>query len=125
MPRPEQTPAPQFKGLPYGFNDQANAMSETVAQQEDFPAFAAPDDSQTAGSEPDFQPAGDEEAFLFGATDRPDEPVTSGVPFGPGADFSRYSYESDNEFLARVSKQLESNPSKDVQEFRRLIAKGL
>jgi hypothetical protein len=94
-----------------------------VSEQQDFPQFAAPDEG--AGPEETFVAANDEQAFLFGQTDRPQEAITTGVPVGPGADFSRFAAETDQQFLARVDQALVANPSKDVQDFRRLIAKGL
>src|SRR5438874_762089 len=46
------------------------------------------------GPEP-HQPANPEEQFLFSQSDRPNEPITHGAPFGPGANTVRGAFSSD------------------------------
>lgn len=77
MPRPEQTPPARFSGLPYGTNALVNSESEEFNDIDD-------SDDEILTDEEDFQPANDDEAFLFSGTDRPDEPITAGMGFGPG-----------------------------------------
>ena len=74
MPRPGQTPQPQYKrspSMPYGSVGPANAARP--GQQ--------PQQRQTQPQQTQGSPIED---FLFGATQRPTEPVTAGAPFGPG-----------------------------------------
>ena len=47
---------------------------------------------------------------LLGPTHRPDEPVTHGAPFGPGANFTQASYEDDRTFALRVADTLATDP---------------
>jgi hypothetical protein len=101
MPEPGQTPQPMFKGLPYGENVEANE--------------ADIDDELFGDDEDDYTPAGAEEEFLLGPTDRPDEPLTAGVGFGPGADATRFAVESDGELLGRVAERIIADPAADPQ----------
>jgi hypothetical protein len=47
---------------------------------------------------------------LFAPTDRPDEPITAGVPFGPGPGITRLPSETDRAFALRVADLLEQRP---------------
>ena len=57
------------------------------------------------GPEP-HQPANPEEQFLFSQTDRPNEPITHGAPFGPGANTVRGAFSSDADVVQQVAAQL-------------------
>ena len=39
-------------------------------------------------------------------TDRPDEPITTGLPFGPGANFLRLPNETDDRYRSRIASSL-------------------
>lgn len=100
MPEPGQTPQPAFERgdeLAYGEATEANALSDALDEQlaEEF----ADDDEEDA-------PAGMEEEFLYGPSDRPGEPISAGASFGPGPDASRFGYESDQALLERVAAQM-------------------
>lgn len=43
----------------------------------------------------------------FGPSDRPDEPITHGAPFGAGANFVALPYEDEFTFRHRVADELE------------------
>ncbi len=60
-------------------------------------------------------PGGDPyEEALFAPSDRPDEPITAGVPFGPGPSFSRLPVETERAFAVRVARILEDSPGADA-----------
>lgn len=48
---------------------------------------------------------------LFGPSRRPNEPVTHGAPFGPGADFTPLPQETDRAFMLRVADDLTQSPA--------------
>lgn len=54
-------------------------------------------------------------AALTRPTDFPNEPVTAGHFGGPGVDFIRSRYETDDDFFNRVATELESSP--EVNQF--------
>lgn len=72
-----------------------------------------------------FAPAGPEEQFLYSQTDKPDEPLTAGAPFGPGPSSTR-PYESSDQFLRRVSSVLDrtSKVPPEVKAFLDRAAAG-
>lgn len=88
-------PAPEFRAgqgtpqaLPYGQATQLNAQAQVAQQaqpQSPAVATAAPPPSETAaspaaGASPEpFKPQTPEDQFLFGQTQRPNEPVTAGM----------------------------------------------
>jgi hypothetical protein len=115
-----QTPEVQFKGLPYGDNQDINDQLDAV------PDFAMADQGEPP---PDQQegPSTPETDFLFGPSDRPDEPITAGVPVGPGPDVTRRLYETDEQFLGRVARTLVSAPGADrsLQAFAKKVERGL
>ena len=93
MPKPGVTPQPAVKrgaDLPYG---EATAVNDLAAR--------AP-----APQQQDFAPTGQDQSYLFGPTDRPGEPITTGAPFGPGADVSRHAFETDSQMADRVAEAL-------------------
>ncbi len=119
MPRPEQTPVARYQGLPYGANAVANAgidAAEDMDQEVD----------EGFDEQDEFQPADEDEAFLFSPTDRPDEPVTSGMSFGAGSDFSRFAHESNADMLNRVADSITTDPaaSKEVRAFAARVKRG-
>jgi len=73
-----------------------------------------------------FQPEGEEEEFLFGPSDRPAEPITTGAPFGPGADVVRRSFQSDDQLVAQVAERIAADPRapKVLRAFSRRALEG-
>lgn len=47
---------------------------------------------------------------LFGPSDRPNEPITSGAPFGPGPAFVPTPQEDSRTFMLRVADSLSQTP---------------
>lgn len=84
-----------------------------------------PEFQDTSQDEP-YQAASPQEQFLFGATDRPDEPTSHGAPFGPGANFTKFAYENDGQFMSRVATNLGSDPNAttEVRNFVARITRG-
>jgi hypothetical protein len=118
MARAGEAPSPAFERgneLPYGVAAAANrGVTGLVAQEPPLPP------------EEPFKPANPQEAFLFSPTDRPGEPATHGAPIGPGADYTPHTYESDQEFLARVAGELDTpDASREVRDFVRRVRQGL
>src|SRR2546427_554516 len=92
-----ETPTPEFKqgtDLPYGGAQAANSLMGMVGPLNP--------------PEP-HQPQGPEDQFLFSQSDRPNEPVTSGAPFGAGANVVHGSFQSDDEVVAQVAQQLQGS----------------
>jgi hypothetical protein len=122
MPSNGQVRSPEYKrgdSLAYGQASQANRMAPTLADHID----------ELNANEPppeDFSPSG-EDNFLFAPTDRPEEPVSAGAPFGAGPDFTKYAYESDEQFLQRSLGTLASQPGAfpEVKQLAAKNAKGL
>ena len=103
MPRPGQTPQPQFSrspSMPYGTVERANATRPQQARQPQARQASQPQGGQGASPIEDF---------LFGATQRPTEPVTAGAPFGSGPmtlpGLPVMGAETDVDFLMRVAPQ--------------------
>lgn len=115
-----QTPQPMIQGLPYGDNQQANDLLDQLAQP---PAYATPQEAD----QPDetFQPSGDAEKFLYSGTDRPDEPITHGAPFGDGAHFTPFALSSEQDFSRGVASELASTPSPEVKKLAARLERGL
>ena len=119
MPRPEQTPPSLYKGLPYG----ANAVTNQQAQ--DIPDPTDP----TYDEFSDMQPPSEGEQFLYSPTDRPKEPITSGMSFGQGPNAPKpiVRDETPNQFAVRVAQTLsaEGESSPGLQKFIKRIERGL
>lgn len=47
---------------------------------------------------------------VFAPTDRPDEPITQGMPFGPGDNFSASPDETEGQRLARIATSMLQTP---------------
>ena len=122
MARAGEAPPALYQGLPYGANALVNDMSEDIPDDDEF----VDDDFDEIG---DFQPVDDDEAFLFSPTDRPDEPITAGLPFGDGPNMpiSAIRGETKQDFALRVANELTAlgGSVKGVQQFADRIAKGL
>lgn len=120
MPEAGRTPEPAFErgagadALDYGQASDANALMGFV------------DEAELDDDDEDFVPAGEEEDFIFGPSERPDEPVTQGAPFGQGSDFLRSSYEDDDSFTRRIASQIVAAPSSpgEARGFARRLLEG-
>jgi len=125
MPRPEQTPGPAYKTgneLPRGTAQQvADLEAASLGMQvAEVAASGEPGDQR-------FEPRDDEDVFAFSPTDRPDEPLTQGAPFGPGASFTPYAFESQQGMLQRIADQMASQPNApdEVRAFANRLRRGL
>lgn len=114
MAKAGETPEAQFKGLAYGQNQQANQAS---AQIDTSPPY----DPTTA-----YNPQSPSEQFLYGPSTRPNEPVTAGAPFGPGPDFTAGAYETQAQFVQRISTELSqgANATPEVKQFAARVQAG-
>ncbi len=90
-----------------------------AAQVNDLVGLVPPPD------QPDFQPQGDQQQFLYGPSDRPQEPFSHGLPFGPGADIT--SPDTEQQFREATARQLSQSPnqSPEVKAFIAKMAQGL
>jgi len=75
---PQQVQA-NMTGMPYGENAEFNTM-QSMAPMSASPSARSPRSSARKAS----QAGGMSATPLFSPTQRPDEPVTAGAPFGPG-----------------------------------------
>lgn len=122
MPRPGEVRSPSYQQageLPKGAAQQANQAMPSLAMS----IFGGAGDVQD--EEPE-QFASTEESFLFSASDRPDEPVTAGHPFGAGPDFTSRGYESPDELKRRVVLGMLKRPGAppEVIALAKRVARG-
>lgn len=111
--------APSADQLPYGLATQLNRQIEQLDKgQPQLPQPISPFQPQIQPLQPQpvppHKPVGDLTGFddiLFAPSDRPEEPITAGAPFGPGPMFVRQGYESDEEFLARIAAEIAESPN--------------
>jgi len=103
---PQQTHA-QMTGMPYGEN------AEYMDLQSSAPVAATPSVSNTRSR--NIVPAGPTVAAtpLFAPTNRPDEPVTAGAPFGPGPNGAPDAQPTLAEAFRRMAM---NDPSGDAQQ---------
>lgn len=117
---------PQVKKGPAGPNQlpqgAATQLNQQLAQVQppDLAAIAAAEDQEPQADLTDF------DDVLFGPTSRPDESITHGANFGPGANFTTRNPETDSEFMARAALDLANAPgaSSRVRAFAARIARG-
>lgn len=74
---PQQVQA-RMSGMPYGENAEFNTMQAAA------PMAASPSAASPRAMERKASQSGRQATPLFAPTQRPDEPVTAGAPFGPG-----------------------------------------
>lgn len=87
---PQQVQA-NMTGMPYGENAEFNTM-QSMAPMSASPSARSP----RASARQAKQGGGMSATPLFAPTQRPDEPVTAGAPFGPGdGPYSQPTYGSD------------------------------
>lgn len=126
MPRPEQIIPSAGEGAPHGADAELMRLAGAVPEPDPAPAEDADlfVPSRSGVAEEDFADLTFEEApapleelnpgfdeLLFGATQRPDEPLEAGLPFGPGPSFTPRPAEDDRSFMLRVARELRSSPS--------------
>jgi hypothetical protein len=115
MPRPEQLVPQAPQGADQGAQTaiQGLAAASPLDKQNEQPISPEganvqpqlPVSPQFAGEMNDgYDPA------LFAQTDRPNEPITHGAPFGPGASFVPMPAEDNFTFLNRVADELSTSP---------------
>lgn len=117
MPEPGRVAQPQFKRgeeLPYGDASAANALIGLA------PISGAVEDDVA------FEPSGEEESYIFGPSDRPNEPITAGAPFGPGGNVSRAAISLDADAVRRVADQITANrtSSPEARRFAERVRAG-
>lgn len=113
--------------LPYGAATQVNKALPTAPTQPKAPAGSAAQSAPTPQPASEMPMQGDitgVDEKLFSPTDRPDEPLTQGSPWGPGANYKKMPAESDEDFLTRVVETMAtsefSTPRTRMMAARRL-----
>ena len=102
MPEPGQTPQPTVKRgsgtdqLAYGDAQAANALAML--------APSPPHDNA-------YEPANPDEAFAYGPTNRPNEPITHGAAFGPGPASVLGSFRTQDDVVNSVADQVSADPN--------------
>jgi hypothetical protein len=117
---------PQVRKGPAG----PNQLPQGAAKQLNAAAQGIPNEAPllTAGQRK-IEPQGkvtDFDSVLFRGTDHPDEPITHGAPFGPGADFLAGGPEGDNAFLRRAAYETALAPGADnrARAYATRVARG-
>lgn len=77
--------------------------------------------------EEQFTPGTPEEEFLFSNSDRPNEPLTAGAPFGPGPNFVTRPVQTDSQFRQGLVARLETTPvnSPELKAYIDKVRRGL
>lgn len=112
-----ETPTPQVKqgsgpdALPWGEAAQVNDMVGLIPPPE----------------EDGFKPRSPQEDFLYSPTDRPQEPFSAGLGFGPGPARVPAAHENDDQFVQRVAKEVKADPSapKQLRQFADRALNGM
>jgi hypothetical protein len=105
LPEAGRTPTPQIEkgdSLAYGEAAAANALMHLAPTTSD-------------EDEAVYQPAGDEDEFLYGPTLRPGEPITNGAPFGPGTSAPIGQFRTDADVVKSVAEQIGSSPTASAE----------
>jgi hypothetical protein len=107
--------------LPQGAASQLNAANpgEGMGEEDLLSAPAGP----VAGMPPGMEDVGER---LFAPTDRPNEPLTDGMPFGPGRNSVPPRGETEQQARTRTANELRVSPyqSPEVAEFISRLEKG-
>ena len=90
-----------------------------AAQVNDLVGLIPPDN-------PPYQPAGESDQFLFSPTDRPAEPFTQGLPFGPGHGPEMTNDNPELE-IQKVAIQALQDPHapKELKQFAARVQQGM
>ncbi len=112
-----RTPEPQIK---QGKGPEALPWGEAAQVNDAIGLIPPPDENN-------FTPQGDAESFLFSPTDRPNEPVTAGQPYGAGPAAMAGQHESDDQFVARIAAQVKQDPAapKSLRQFAERALNGM
>ena len=117
MPRPGSPQQPRFQrgdSLAYGEATAANDMADMA------PEMPMVMDDQ------EFMPSTPEEQFLYAQTDKPDEPITAGAPFGAGPGVRRQTDQSlMRTVFNAVSSLAAADPNPELQGFLKKLQAGL
>jgi len=106
---PQQVQA-DMTGMPYGENAEFNTM-QSMAPMSASPSARSPRSSARKAS----QAGGMSATPLFSPTQRPDEPVTAGAPFGPGDGPTPMAAQTSRPNLSSIySRMAIENPSSDT-----------
>lgn len=128
MPRPEQVIPRAAADAPHG----ATSALQRLALARPMPGSAPEEAGPVPTEDPTVPPeiAGDLndglDEYLFAPTERPNEPLTAGAPFGQGANFVPRPYETPRAFKLRVADTLSSSPGAgpEVQRLIERIRRG-
>lgn len=115
---PQQTTVP-MTGMGYGENADFNEM------QSGAPLAAAPTVSTTRTR--NMSPTGQRAAAtpLFAPTQRPDEPVTAGAPFGPGPGPAPMTAQQERATLTALLQRVSAQDNSGDAEFLAALAQRL
>ena len=116
MPEPGVAPQPSIKK---GSGPLALAQGD-AAQVNELVGLVPPDRQ-------DYQPQGDAQNFLFAPSDRPKEPFSQGLPFGPGASVVPGAGETDDQLVQRVANEALKDPAapKQLKDFANRALNGM
>jgi hypothetical protein len=104
MPEPGQAPQPAIKrgeNLGYGDATAANALMHLAPRPQ--------------VEEQTYAPAGGDEEFIYGPTNRPAEPITSGAPFGAGPSAVLGAFRTDDDVVSSVAERIAADPNASSQ----------
>ena len=123
-------PAPE--GAPHGTGAALERISRVAPPQPAQPAqpppaprvqpFAPRTLGTTLAEEEDI--SGGYDDVLFGPSDRPNEPLTHGAPFGPGSNFVPLPYEDEYAFRRRIADELDADGSPSLAPFVAKLRSG-
>ena len=105
--RTDGGPSPDFVGLGYGENKAVNQQASSAPMAGRLPGGGG-GQAQAGGPPAARTPMGAE--GVFGATNRPGEPVTAGVDWGPGTGAPPQVLEDDPYLLARALLRVAPSP---------------
>jgi hypothetical protein len=94
---------PQMTGMPYGENADFNDMQSSAPMSATNPQGPR---LNNRSAPPEGMGGGSSSTPLFSETQRPDEPVTSGAPFGPGSGATGDPMKSSNSDIEILRKHL-------------------
>ncbi len=127
MPRPEQVIPRADSTADHGSDAQLKRLAAAVATKATTPGPGSGGGASPAAAQAQQADLNDGyDTALFAPTDRPNEPVTAGVPFGPGSNFVPQPFEDDRTFMLRVASDLKASPgARDLGPYIAKIEQGL
>ena len=115
---PQQVQA-DMTGMPYGENAEFNTM-QSMAPMSASPSARSPRSSARKAS----QAGGMSATPLFSPTQRPDEPVTAGAPFGPGdgpMGMTSNNGQTPGALASTVKKMVAADPTGDSMRLLAIV----